>query len=244
MPEIGNFLKILSRGWWTRLRKSEDLNVCAIWNFPAITYCLTFCILTVHPELLLNPKLPKRDDPRFDTLRCVGGHVDTFLKGLENTIIHLPDLCLYPKGFDATILLDSTILTPQRLDILRHFAKLVHLGVPDREMKSAQGIILSGPNGVGKSIISYMLACTAFVNGCILVYIPMAGDWIKGKAVKYHSLFLRSLLSYNAPILASLPSQTSLKSPKPTLLDLACKDESLETYHGLVNELKLVKVPI
>ncbi len=68
-------------------------------------------------------------------------------------------------------MLKSIMLTPQRYQLLKEFAEAVHLGQRDVKGMPQSGMILSGPNGVGKTVESYLIACTAYANDSILVYI-------------------------------------------------------------------------
>jgi len=214
-------------------------------NSPTLpTCCLTLCYLIwiANPESYLKPGLPNRDDPRFTPLRCYDGNPPShFLDDLENTFVPLPDLLVYPKDFNPSEALISTLLTPQRVEILRHFAQMVHLGEPHKANDRPElGIILSGPHGVGKSFMSYILACTAYVNGCILVYIPFAGV-IRNEEACYRQFF-EVILSYNAPLLASIRCQ---RDPTQTLLDLACQEPTEQAFDHLVEELqRATAVPV
>ena len=100
------------------------------------------------------------------------------MKELEkhvNKAIRLPQLGpTLPKelGSQTTAdgMLEPILLTPHRIEVIKGFVN---------EMKPSQnnvrvlekGLILSGPNGQGKSILSYLLACTAYANNCVLAYI-------------------------------------------------------------------------
>lgn len=193
--------------------------------------------------------MPKRDDPNFKALRFTTGEdPDQWLEDKKNQVIPLPDLLDYPKDFNPNEVLSSTLLTPERIEILRNFARKVHLGETYRKNDLPEmGIILSGPNGVGKSIMSYLLACTAFINGCILVYCPKPAQWTLGNEAAYHSYFIDRLIRYNATILSSFPVRDQLGKPSSsqTLLDMAVQPPSETVYLQLTNQLKgATKVPV
>lgn len=40
-----------------------------------------------------------------------------------------------------------------------------------------EGLVLSGPHGVGKSAVLYLMACVAWARGWIVVYIPKCAVW-------------------------------------------------------------------
>ena len=89
-----------------------------------------------------------------------------------NKTIVLPIIGM-PKELEASKddirFTQEILLTPQRIDIMKRFYK--EAIVPKQHPRIGNGLILSGPNGQGKSILSYLLACTAYANDCVLVYI-------------------------------------------------------------------------
>ena len=90
-------------------------------------------------------------------------------------VIKLPDL----RGMTATLpkelqpeKLEKILLTPQCFQLLEEFAQAVNLGQANVSNADPQsGMILSGPNGVGKTVESYLITCAAYVNNCLLIYI-------------------------------------------------------------------------
>lgn len=79
-----------------------------------------------------------------------------------------------PKELDDQELAEGDLLkiliTPERATIIKEF--VAQLLRPNSQLTSRRkGWILSGPNGQGKSVMSYLLACTAYANGCLLTYI-------------------------------------------------------------------------
>lgn len=61
------------------------------------------------------------------------------------------------------------LLTRQRIDTIKRFFNDMKLSKNDLEI-AGKGLILSGPNGQGKSVLSFLLACTAYANNCLLIY--------------------------------------------------------------------------
>ena len=110
--------------------------------------------------------LPSRNDERFAHL-----HELPRLQVAVGQAIKLPLFPELPKGFTAAIA-EKVLLTPARLALLVEVEKTLHIGqssIPNNSPDS--GLILSGPNGVGKSVDSYLLASFLYVAGCIVAYI-------------------------------------------------------------------------
>jgi len=122
---------------------------------------------------------PLRSLPTFSHLRW---NLNTArFDGLANKvgqIISLPNLGVLPKELDLPSL-SNYLLTEQRF-VHNSLFGLTHvrLALATEVMKGLQlergrlnnGIVLSGPHGVGKSHVSYLLAATAFVNQNIVGY--------------------------------------------------------------------------
>ena len=70
----------------------------------------------------------------------------------------------------AEDMLQPILLTPQRVEVIKRFVNEMNPSEYGIKVRG-KGLILSGPNGQGKSILSYLLACTAYANNCMLVYI-------------------------------------------------------------------------
>ncbi len=81
-------------------------------------------------------------------------------------IVSLPRLPLVPKGFEDTRTTESFLLTQQRFDLYKEMEEFTK-----NKTLSAGGFVPSGPHGIGKSSIGYLLACYAFANNHFLVYI-------------------------------------------------------------------------
>ena len=62
-----------------------------------------------------------------------------------------------PKDFDPK---ENFFLSEQRFQILQEVIK-----------KSSAGLLFVGPHGVGKSYLTYFIACYAWINRCPLIYI-------------------------------------------------------------------------
>lgn len=98
-------------------------------------------------------------------------HAKNLKKLKAGQFIKVPILPRIPKGITEGVM-KNLVLTPQRLELLHEFASTLHLGERDKHNKNQEcGMILSGPNGVGKSVESYLFACTAIVNQCLVIYI-------------------------------------------------------------------------
>jgi len=96
-----------------------------------------------------------------------------------NKSVKLP--CLgtsYHRAFQPTNTdpnhLPPILLTRQRIDTIKRFYAEMKLDQDNIE-NGGEGLILSGPNGLGKSVLSFLLACTAYANGCFLTYIVCNG---------------------------------------------------------------------
>jgi hypothetical protein len=48
-----------------------------------------------------------------------------------------------------------------------------------------KGCLLIGPRGVGKSVFAYLLACYAYINRYLLIYIPHMAQWTQIHSGKY-----------------------------------------------------------
>ena len=132
---------------------------------------LIFHLDAVDPEEQVDKNLPNREDPKWDHLRAKNLH-ELKKKADEGETIELPVLEGYfPKAFSPDMA-KAFIMTPQRYKLLNEFASAVHLGEANiRNADHEAGMILSGPNGVGKSFESYLITSVAYVNDCLVVYI-------------------------------------------------------------------------
>lgn len=110
--------------------------------------------------------MPSRNDPKFKIF-----HDINLLLQSENKVIDLPN---FGTEFAKDMNVEKqkiSILTPQRISILIKFMEMVNMGKPTDKNYSQKGMIISGPNGVGKTFMTYLMACAAYANNCILVYI-------------------------------------------------------------------------
>jgi len=113
-----------------------------------------------------------RDHPAFDLLKDM--HL---LEKHENKAIILPDITDGNLAKELTLgpdlrFVQPILLTKQRIDIIKRFYNQVQPGKEDfRFRQRGNGLILSGPNGQGKSILCYLLACAAYANNCVVTYI-------------------------------------------------------------------------
>jgi len=99
-----------------------------------------------------------RDDPAYAWLK----NLDEIKKNIGN-FVTLPKLpCDQPKDFRDSFA-KSFLLTQQRAELLEN----VILDDSNEE----KGLILCGPQGMGKSALAYLIAAYAWVNRLPLVYI-------------------------------------------------------------------------
>ncbi len=138
--------------------------------FPSVFLLLLLLSSVISPQQLQDHTLPDPKDPRWDHLRDVIG-----LKKKIGEAIELPDLSGARKGLPKEMTKEKTkniVLTHQRYKLLEEFAKAVNLGQKDVDNADPQsGMILSGLNGVGKTVESYLITCIAYVNDSLLIYI-------------------------------------------------------------------------
>jgi hypothetical protein len=85
-------------------------------------------------------------------------------------IISLPVLpgVSNPKGFEDSSSYNSFILTEQRYNMYDEVDKFVN---KQTTLMGSAGFVPSGPHGMGKSGVGLLLACYAFLNSHILIYI-------------------------------------------------------------------------
>ena len=116
-------------------------------------------------------QIVSRDHPDFKVLTDMAE-----LDKMVNKAISLPvlgdelpkELGMFHKDMSKV---PPILLTQQRVDIIKRFFKEVCMNQDHVKMEVASGLILSAPIGQGKSIMSYLLACAAYANNCVLLYI-------------------------------------------------------------------------
>jgi len=97
-------------------------------------------------------------------------HASNLDKLKVGEFIKLPDLGERPKELGGP--LQKMLLTQQRLDHIKEVAKELKFGQEEFSGEpSERGRILSGPNGIGKTVLSYLTAAFAWANGAIILYI-------------------------------------------------------------------------
>lgn len=96
-------------------------------------------------------------------------------------------------------------LHSQRLAVAQEFLQVLK----DAKLKKPEkpcGVLLSGPNGVGKTLTALQAFLASFARGLVAVYIPMALAWVtaaeKDKGDEY---FLEHLIAQNADLIAADP---------------------------------------
>ncbi|KAL6049233.1 hypothetical protein QOT17_007661 [Balamuthia mandrillaris] len=207
-------------------------------------------VKAILPQKEHDPALPDPSDSRWDYLHNI--------KALERKIgetIELPDLSgsakLLPKELQPHKL-QSFILTPQRYALLKEFADVVHLGQKDVVNTDVQaGMILSGPNGVGKTAESYLLASVAYINGAILIYMPKTAEWASlpnDNAVAQY--VLKRFCRFNSFKAWNIKCQSDNNWGSENLLELALVgvrsiEQALLVHFALLQELQgYIEAPV
>jgi hypothetical protein len=79
---------------------------------------------------------------------------------------------------------------------------------------SSFGVLLSGPNGTGKSAVGVETALTCFARGMISIYISSASEWVAAaKRGKGDGFLLERLLRQNADLIAAQPALRKALAP-------------------------------
>jgi len=128
------------------------------------------------PRDYLVRGLVSRDDPKWDWLRNLGreGEPGETVFGKVRKYVELPYLGneFLPKELNDKMKLKNVFITPHRVNVLKIMWDKLHLGVLNVEGEDSQaGCILSGPNGIGKTVQSYLMVCAAYVNKAIVIYV-------------------------------------------------------------------------
>lgn len=114
-------------------------------------------------------------------------------------------------------------LQSQRLAVAQEFVQALR-DVKREKPKEPFGVLLSGPNGVGKSLAAVHAFLSSFAQGLIVVYIPNAMEWvIAAQEGLGHEYFLKHLLAQNADLIASDPvlREALLPALRDQVLDAA-----------------------
>lgn len=163
-----------------------------------------------------------RHDEKWNHLRN-----DEALKKKVGEFIELPDLPgPKPKGLTQEDI-SRFLLTKQRWEILSEVSEAIGTGPLRNDVNN--GLCLSGPHGVGKSVINYLLASIAYVRGWFLQYIPLCGNWIKYPSDDDRAIFfLNRFEELNKDLLSSV-TKTIRYRPERTLADVLELDLPLLT---------------
>lgn len=134
--------------------------------------------LSQNPRDYLASNLASRDDPKWNWMRTLGtkGVAGETVFGKVNQFVELPSLgdLFFPKEFDSEEQLKQVFITLERAEVLEIVWNTLHFGQENMENVHTQsGMILSGPNGVGKTVLSYFIVATAYVNKAIVIYIVL-----------------------------------------------------------------------
>jgi hypothetical protein len=94
------------------------------------------------------------------------------IKKKVNTFVELPCLgSILPKELNQEDI-KQVLMTPERISLVEHLWNAINLGKEGIENRDCNfGMILSGPNGIGKSVDSYILTSVAYMNGAFVIYI-------------------------------------------------------------------------
>jgi hypothetical protein len=125
-----------------------------------------FFYFSVNPKSLLDPKLTPRDAKGFEWMRSLEE-----IKKKVNQFVELP--CLgneLPKDMEEKDI-KQVLMTPERISLVEELWKTLSLGEEGVRRGKYGGMILSGPNGIGKSVDSYLLTSVAYMNGALVIYI-------------------------------------------------------------------------
>lgn len=137
---------------------------------PSISKLILLCNIHVS-ELLILGQLKdhfKAERTNFNIL--LKSYQDPFQLKLGN----LPNLLTYPKALPYPhktlfLLRDYPLVLFKQLEQWSNAKQVA--GDPRK------GFYLAGPNGVGKSVIIYTLACLAKAHNWIVLYIPRCDEW-------------------------------------------------------------------
>lgn len=130
----------------------------------------------------------------------------------------LPEAVLCgPKGFNLTAA-QPFFHQWQRASLAHEFVAAMRASAQHHH---GFGVLLSGPNGVGKSAIGLQAFMTCFAQRLPVVYIPSAHAWVDAALVgQGDTFFFNALLRQNADLIAADPLLC-------VVLDPALRDEPL-----------------
>jgi hypothetical protein len=162
----------------------------------------------------LSVELAPRDHEAFKWLK----DMKELVKHANETVV-LPMLGpTPPKELEtqasAEGILQPILLTPQRVEVIQRFVNEMQLGQDDVPIRG-KGLILSVPNGQGKSILSYLLACTAYANNCVLVYISHCSQFAGLDNDEAALFFLRRMELFNSELLEQITFKNSTPYLQP-----------------------------
>lgn len=143
----------------------------------------------------------------------------TLLEDAGSKVVHLgvftmpavpTDIVIGPKGL-RLVEPQQWFHLQQRSDISHEF--LQAMLAPTDKMHQF-GVLLSGPNGTGKSAIGVEAAMSAFARGLVCIYIPTASAWVAAaKAGNGDGFLLERLLRQNADLIADQPALREALAP-------------------------------
>jgi hypothetical protein len=119
-----------------------------------------------------------------------------------NLYAFFPFFALFPAGFKLD-LPQPFFLQEQRNDLVQEFVHAMH----SKETLSKFGVLLSGPNGVGKSAVGVHAFAACFAQGLPVVYIPSASAWVAAAQLGAgDQFFFRHLLLQSADLIIAEPA--------------------------------------
>ena len=145
---------------------------------------------------------------------------------------HIPCPNRAAAGFDLNDL-TFFFLDQQRLQLTMEHIAAVEAAKASLNVQK-HGVLLSGPNGVGKSGVGFEAFFTCLARGLLVVYIASARDWVEAaKKGEGEIFFLDLLLSQNADLIAANPVLRRILAP--ALVEGGALDASM--YSALLKAL-------
>lgn len=119
------------------------------------------------------------------------------IKKKVNKFVELPCLGgILPKELNKEDI-QQVLMTPERISLVEHLWNAINLGkegIPNRDRNF--GMILSGPNGIGKSVDSYILTSVAYMNGAFVIYIVSVSSLLFFSFIKPLNYFYCAMIYF------------------------------------------------
>ena len=105
------------------------------------------------------------------------------------------------------------------------------------------GVLLSGPNGTGKSAVGVETALTCFARGMVSTYISSASEWVAAaKKGNGDSFLLERLLRQNADLVAAQPALREALAPALVLDPKAVGEMDADAADSIMGALRTALV--